>query len=85
MNERGILLSTGGAKQKADLLEASQLLHKKGYKLYATAGTQHFLEENGVPATLWDMMPHGEHRLEDSLFGVFADTAHFARGNHIDT
>ena len=50
--ERGILLSTGGAKQKADLLEASQLLHKKGYKLYATAGTQHFLEENGVPATL---------------------------------
>ena len=64
--ERGILLSTGGAKQKADLLEASQLLHKKGYKLYATAGTQHFLEENGVPATLvhWPDSPDQPQALD---------------------
>ena len=64
--ERGVLLSTGGAKQKADLLEASQLLHKKGYKLYATAGTQHFLEENGVPATLvhWPDSPEQPQALD---------------------
>ena len=64
--ERGILLSTGGAKQKADLLEASQLLHKNGYKLYATAGTQHFLEENGVPATLvhWPDSPDQPQALD---------------------
>ena len=64
--ERGILLSTGGAKQKADLLEASQLLHEKGYKLYATAGTQHFLEENGVPATLvhWPDSPEQPQALD---------------------
>lgn len=64
--ERGILLSTGGAKQKADLLEASQLLHKKGYKLYATTGTQHFLEENGVPATLvhWPDSPEQPQALD---------------------
>lgn len=33
---------------------------------------------------LGTVMPHGEHRLEDSLLGVFTDTTHFARGDHID-
>ena len=64
--ERGVLLSTGGAKQKADLLEASQMLHEKGYKLYATAGTQHFLAESGIPATLvhWPDSPEQPQALD---------------------
>ena len=34
--ERSVLLSTGGYKQKVDMLDAAQLLHNKGYALYAT-------------------------------------------------
>ena len=34
--KKGILLSTGNGKQKADMLMASKLLAEKGYKLYAT-------------------------------------------------
>ncbi len=50
--EKNVLFSTGPAKSKADLLESARLLHKKGYNLFATDGSQRFLEENGVPATL---------------------------------
>lgn len=48
--KKNILLSTGSAKQKADMLEAAQLLHKKGYSLFATGGTHQFLTDNGIPA-----------------------------------
>ena len=52
---KNILLSTGSAKQKADMLDAAQMLVKHGYKLYATAGTSKFLTENGIENTrvLW--------------------------------
>lgn len=46
--EKGILLSTGDAKQKVGMLEAVKMLRQKGYKLYATGGTSTFLTENGV-------------------------------------
>ena len=48
--KKNILLSTGSAKQKADMLEAAQLLHEKGYNLFATGGTHQFLTDNGIPA-----------------------------------
>ncbi|NLA16325.1 MAG: carbamoyl-phosphate synthase large subunit [Bacteroidales bacterium] len=47
---KGILLSTGAARQKVDMLSATKLLHRKGYRLYATGGTHKFLKENGVPS-----------------------------------
>ena len=50
--ERSVLLSTGGYKQKVDMLDAAQLLHQKGYVLYATQGTHDMLAENGIPSTL---------------------------------
>ena len=46
--EKGILLSSGPTKSKIDLLDAARLLDDYGYKIYATSGTAHFLEENGV-------------------------------------
>lgn len=49
--EKRVLFSTGPAKSKVELLEAARLLHQKGYELYATGGSQKFLEDNGVPAT----------------------------------
>lgn len=48
--EKNILLSTGGAKQKAALLDAARTLHEKGYNLYATGGSHQFLNDNGIPA-----------------------------------
>ena len=48
--QKNILLSTGSAKQKADLLEAAHQLHEHGYNLYATGGSHQFLTENGIPA-----------------------------------
>jgi len=49
--EKAVLLSTGTPKQKVVLLDASRLLHSKGYKLYATGGTYRFLKENGIECT----------------------------------
>ena len=49
--ERNILLSTGSAKQKAEMLDAARTLVQHGYKLYATGGTSKFLTENGVGNT----------------------------------
>ena len=49
--QKGILLSTGNGKQKADMLMASKLLAEKGYKLYATKGTHSYLTENGIEST----------------------------------
>ena len=48
--ERGVLISSGTSKSKVELLEASQMLKSKGYKLYATSGTAAFLADNGVEA-----------------------------------
>ena len=60
--KRGVLLSTGPAKQKAELLDAAMRLHKKGYQLYATGGTNKYLNDNGVPAikVYWPSQPDQE-------------------------
>ncbi len=66
---KGVLLSTGTAKQKADMLEAAQMLHKAGLTIYATGGTCQFLHDNGVPATLvyWPSTPELKPQALDLL------------------
>ena len=49
---RTVLLSTGGAKQKVEMLDAAKELINHGYELYATPGTSRFLTENGINNTL---------------------------------
>ena len=49
--KKGVMVSSGGAKSKVDLLEPCRTLDEKGYTIYATAGTQKFLAENGIKAT----------------------------------
>ena len=46
-----LLLSTGGAKQKAEMLDPAKMLVQHGYELFATPGTSKFLTENGIPNT----------------------------------
>ena len=50
--ERTVLLSTGTPQQKASMLESARLLHKHGYRLYATGGTSRYLSDNGIPNTM---------------------------------
>ena len=50
--KKNILLSTGGAKQKAEMLDAARTLKEHGYNLYATGGTSRYLTENGIENTL---------------------------------
>ena len=50
--KKTVLLSTGGAKQKAEMLDAAKMLLQHGYELYATGGTSKYLTENGIENTL---------------------------------
>ena len=50
--KKTVLLSTGGAKQKAEMLDAARMLVNHGYELYATGGTSKYLTENGIANTL---------------------------------
>ena len=58
--KKNILISSGNALQKADLLNACRLLHERGYKLYGTEGSARYLNENGVPAerVIWPTEAH---------------------------
>ena len=49
--EKNILISSGDAKGKVDLLEPARQLVKNGYKIFGTEGTAKFFRENGVEAT----------------------------------
>ena len=70
--EKGIMLSSGGAKEKASLLDAAQALVKNGYTIYATAGTAKFLNENNVKATAvgW---PDEDHKDIPNVMQMIAD------------
>ncbi len=70
--EKGIMLSSGGAKEKASLLDGAQALVKNGYTIYATAGTAKFLNENNVKATAvgW---PDEDHKDLPNVMQMIAD------------
>ena len=60
--KKTVLLSTGGAKQKAEMLDAAKMLKQHGYELYATVGTSKYLTENGIENTLVYMpSDEGQH------------------------
>ena len=50
--KKTVLLSTGGAKQKVEMLDAARTLVENGYELYATGGTSKYLADNGIANTL---------------------------------
>lgn len=50
--KKNVLISSGPLRDKIELLTSARLLKEKGYNIFATAGTQKFLVENGVEATL---------------------------------
>ena len=66
---KGVLLSTGTAKQKASMLEAACMLRDAGYRIFATGGTHRFLLENGVPAerVYWPSEPDSHPQAQQLL------------------
>ena len=68
--KQSILLSSGATKSKVDLLDASHMLSKNGYHIYATAGTATFLNSHGIPTTpvFWpDERPHAENNVRKMI------------------
>lgn len=50
--KKNILLSTGDARSKIELLNSARMLHAKGFNLFATKGSAQFLNDNGIPSTV---------------------------------
>ncbi len=50
--DKNILISSGPARSKAELLNSAQMLVDNGYQIYATKGTRHFLANNGIKSKL---------------------------------
>ena len=68
--EKGIMISSGGAKEKAALLDSAIMLVKAGYTIYASDGTARYLNENGAKATAvaWpDEHVKGEENIMDMI------------------
>lgn len=67
--QKTVLLSTGGAKEKAAMLDAARRLIEHGYELYATGGTSKYLHDNGIANTLvyWPSEPEKQPQALDLL------------------
>ena len=67
--KKTVLLSTGTAKQKAEMLDAARMLIDHGYELYATGGTSKYLTDNGIDNTLvhWPSDPDQQPQALDLL------------------
>ena len=70
--KKNVMVSSGAAKSKVDLLDATTTLYKKGYNIYATSGTAKFLNENGINATpvMW---PDENPDAENNVMQMIAD------------
>ena len=79
--EKNVLVSSGDALNKADLLGACRLLVEKGYRLFATGGSYKYLLENGVQAerVLW---PSEENDPEKA--GKYASALKMLQDREID-
>ncbi len=50
--KQNILISSGPARSKVELLDATRTLLEKGYTVYTTGGTYNFLKDNGIENTV---------------------------------
>jgi carbamoyl-phosphate synthase large subunit len=70
--EKNVMVSSGAAKSKVDLLEPAALLAQKGYNIFATSGTAKFLNEHGI-ATTPVMWPDEDPTAENNVMQMIAD------------
>ncbi len=48
--DKGVMISSGGTKEKVAMLDGARMLTNAGYTIYASEGTAKFLNENGAKA-----------------------------------
>jgi carbamoyl-phosphate synthase large subunit len=70
--QKGVLISSGDARSKVELLESSRLMVKRGLKLFATPGTFDYLKSHGVESekVFWpddERQPNALNLLENQL------------------
>jgi carbamoyl-phosphate synthase large subunit len=58
---KNILISSGPARDKVELLDPARMLTEHGYQLFATRGSARFLQEHGVPVTALAWPDEQEH------------------------
>ena len=70
--KKSVMVSSGAAKSKVDLLDSTAVLAAKGYDIYATSGTAKFLNEHGINATpvMW---PDESPEAENNVMQMIAD------------
>lgn len=70
--KKNVMVSSGAAKSKVDLLDSTAVLAQKGYNIYATSGTAKFLNEHGIKATpvMW---PDEDPNAENNVMQMIAD------------
>ena len=59
--KKNVMVSSGSARSKVDLLDGCRMLYEKGFQIYATAGTRKFLVDNGIDNAIEVSWPD-EHR-----------------------
>ncbi len=81
---KNVMVSSGDSKSKVDLLEPCKELKAKGYTIYATEGTQKFLAENGVEATVvgWPDDNNSQLKITDMMAGKQFDLVINIPKNH---
>ena len=82
--EKNVMVSSGDSKSKVDLLEPCKELKAKGYNIFATEGTQKFLADNGVEATVvgWPDDNNSELKITDMMAGKKFDLVINIPKNH---
>ncbi|MBQ3622459.1 MAG: carbamoyl-phosphate synthase (glutamine-hydrolyzing) large subunit [Bacteroidaceae bacterium] len=70
--KKNVMVSSGAAKSKVDLLDSTAVLAQKGYNIFATSGTAKFLNEHGIKATpvMW---PDEDPNAENNVMQMIAD------------
>ena len=69
--KKNVMVSSGSARSKVDLLDGCRMLYEKGYQIYATAGTHKFLVENGIDNAIEVSWPdeHRDNNVMDMIAG----------------
>ncbi|MCR5534325.1 MAG: carbamoyl-phosphate synthase (glutamine-hydrolyzing) large subunit [Bacteroidaceae bacterium] len=71
--DKGIMISSGEAKEKVALLDGARMLTKAGYTIYASEGTAKFLNDNGAKAIPVNWPDEDNNNGRENVMQMIAD------------
>jgi carbamoyl-phosphate synthase large subunit len=71
--DKGIMISSGEAKEKVALLDGARMLTKTGYTIYASEGTAKFLNDNGAKAIPVNWPDEDNNNGRENVMQMIAD------------